>query len=816
MQSISKPLRRALLGGLALATVCAALVAVWIGAERNELKSVALERGRLMARMLVNDAERSIDSATTTLATVASAVAERGPAAVPLSAGPALRELAVLDSSGRVLASSLPADVGHLVDLARLGGVPSELGRSVLGPYTPARSLQDLTLKAPVRAVSGFVPVLRTTQAHDGRRLILVALVNADAVASQQVQAIGDSGQAMLVRHDGMVLAATPLAGLAPGDRMDSRATPLSALTQGRDHGTGLEPDATGANRVLAWSASRSRLFMVVVEQAPAALELAAATRLRLTGVMAVAAVLVIGLSALAWRILRSRELALASADEATRQLEERERELAGLVRSVPAAVFRTDEYGVLTFVNDHWRALTGCAKEQALGRALVEFVPDAERGSLRTLFSPRSADLRTATATFLSRGQARRADILVVPMLKAGEVIGFAGGANDITDRWQAQQHLEQQLELNKLLVESSPYPVSMFELQGRYLSVNAAWEQFMGISRNQVLGQRVGFHMSSNEARQHEGHDACLTAAGGRASYEARVLRHDGAWRDVIVTKQLLPARKDERRAVVATFVDVTDFRSAERLTREARDAAEETSRAKSEFVANISHELRTPLQSILGFAELGSVRGASSAPKLAAMFTDIHEAGRHMLALVNDLLDVSKIDSPVGTFHLERTDLRPLVRAVVKELQPQLDRGRLRIDLQLSEAPLVAKVDPKRFQQVVRNVLANAIRFSPQGTAIELDGDVTGDGEITFSVRDQGPGIPPAELERIFEAFIQASNTKSSAGGTGLGLTICRKLIELMGGRIEAGNGLGGGAVFHIHLPVRGFQDTQSMPP
>ena len=306
------------------------------------------------------------------------------------------------------------------------------------------------------------------------------------------------------------------------------------------------------------------------------------------------------------------------------------------------------------------------------------------------------------------------------------------------------------------------------------------------------------------------HDEQDRNLLAQGGSLRYDATRRMPDGSLRDLSLTKAVVPGPGGQAAGVLVAFMDVTEARDAERAVREARDAAEEASRAKSEFIANISHELRTPLQSIIGFSELGEMRGRD-APKLAGMFTDIHRAGQRMLALVNDLLDVAKIESTVGTFHLERTDLRPLVREVARELETLLADRRLRLAFDLGDMPLVAKVDPSRFQQVVRNVLANAIRFSPTGQVIELLGQYTVQGEVELCVRDHGPGIPPAELETIFEAFVQSSKTKDGSGGTGLGLAICRKIVEAHGGRIRATNADGGGSAFYIRLPARGFSET-----
>ena len=251
-----------------------------------------------------------------------------------------------------------------------------------------------------------------------------------------------------------------------------------------------------------------------------------------------------------------------------------------------------------------------------------------------------------------------------------------------------------------------------------------------------------------------------------------------------------------------IVTAFMDISEIREAERATREARDAAESASRAKSEFIANISHELRTPLQSILGFSELGMLRGRPH-PALAAMFDDIYRAGQRMLALVNDLLDVSKIENAIGGMDLRRVDLTRLVRDVAHELGPQVSKGQVELSVQLPDEPVIAMVDPARFQQVVRNVLANAIKFSVAGQAVEVSGCREGSTLVHIEIADRGPGIPQAELEAIFEAFVQSSKTKDGAGGTGLGLAICRKIMQAHGGQIQALNREGGGSCFRITL-------------
>jgi PAS domain S-box-containing protein len=377
-----------------------------------------------------------------------------------------------------------------------------------------------------------------------------------------------------------------------------------------------------------------------------------------------------------------------------------------------------------------------------------------------------------------------------------------------------RAQRRLEAQLSFSEQLLESSPLPMSVMSQQRRYLSVNRAWEAFTGLRREQVLGATVGANLTPGERALHEAQDRLVYRSAGAVRYDARVVHADGSVRDVVIEKRLLPGDDGQPTAILAVHIDVTEFREAEHATREARDAAEEASRTKSEFIANISHELRTPLQSILGFSELGLRRAADQA-RLAAMFSEIHASGERMLALVNDLLDVSRLESTVGTIHLERADLRGLVREVLRELQPLAAQRQLRVVDLLPTQPMPARVDPMRFQQVVRNVLANAIRFSPGGTVIEVAGEAGADGELRLSVADRGPGIPEAELDRIFDAFVQSSLTKDGSGGTGLGLAICRKIMAVHHGHIHAENRPGGGAVFHIRLPMRNRADTAPAP-
>ncbi|MFN3304815.1 MAG: ATP-binding protein, partial [Roseateles sp.] len=379
-----------------------------------------------------------------------------------------------------------------------------------------------------------------------------------------------------------------------------------------------------------------------------------------------------------------------------------------------------------------------------------------------------------------------------------------WVGSASDVTSLVRAQAELRAQLGLARSLLASSPLPMSVLDDANRYLDVNRAWEQFTGRRRSDVLGRKAASHLRPDEAALHDARDAELLARGGETSYEAVWHAGDGRRRDLFVSKSTFADAHGKPMGIVTCFMDISEFREAERATRAARDAALQASRAKSEFIANVSHELRTPLQSILGFSAIGA-RRTREQPRLAELFNDVHEAGQRMLSLVNDLLDLSKIEQGAEPLQPQRQDLRPLVAELGRELAPLLAARELRLQTTLGDAELAVLADRRRLQQLLRNLLANAIRFSPMGAAIELSAGLDSQGQVHVDVADRGPGIPPDELESIFEAFVQSSATKDAAGGTGLGLAICRRIAQAHGGRVWAANREGGGAVLSLTLPA-----------
>ena len=357
--------------------------------------------------------------------------------------------------------------------------------------------------------------------------------------------------------------------------------------------------------------------------------------------------------------------------------------------------------------------------------------------------------------------------------------------------------QRAADHLQRLALVAQNTSNGVIITDAQRRITWVNAGFERITGFSADEALGQSPG------RLLQCEGSNPDVVA-DIRASLQAEqhfkgeILNRGKQGRLYTVEMEIRPMRDDQGVLIgfMAIELDITERKAA-------MAQLEATAQAQKAFIATLSHELRTPLQSVIGYTELGRLR-ATEHPALDHLFAAAQAGGHRMLRLVNGLLEVAKIDGDVEALQLDRADIAALAAGVRDELLPLAAQRDVRIAMSPALPGLPADVDAFRIEQVIRNVLANALRFAPPGSVICIDGQDRGAQGIELSVRDQGPGIPKEELETVFDAFAQSSGTRQGSDGTGLGLTISRKLMRAHGGSIRAVLPSGGGALIILWLP------------
>ncbi len=380
------------------------------------------------------------------------------------------------------------------------------------------------------------------------------------------------------------------------------------------------------------------------------------------------------------------------------------------------------------------------------------------------------------------------------------------------------------------RTLLQTLPDLVWLKDVDGVYLSCNARFERFFGAPEAAIVGKTDHDFVTADLADFFREHDRKAMAAGGPSVNEEWITFADDGHRELLETVKT-PMRDGDGRVIGVLGIgrDITARKAAEtELARHrehleelvasrtaelarAKEAAEAASRAKSVFLANMSHELRTPLNAILGFAQL-MARDARIPEDQRGNLAIVDKSGQHLLALINDVLDISRIEAGRASAHPDIVDLPELLATLVEVVDPRARAKGLELRLELApELPRHIETDPGKLRQILLNLLINAVKYTERGeVALTAARMPVAPGEaravLRFEVRDTGVGIAAAELDRIFQAFYQTDAGIRGGEGTGLGLTICREFTHLLGGALAVESEPGQGSTFRLTLPAR----------
>lgn len=391
----------------------------------------------------------------------------------------------------------------------------------------------------------------------------------------------------------------------------------------------------------------------------------------------------------------------------------------------------------------------------------------------------------------------------LIVERNAHGSPVRMVGTHADVTERIQKEQDLKESERFARSTVDALSAHLAILDENGRIIAVNRAWREFAENNQCPIANVCEGTNYLAvcQTSQAHHSSEAGVVEAGIRAimrgereEFSLEYPCHGPKERRWFVVRATRFAGTGPVRVVVV-HENITQRKLAEIDLARASESAKAANRAKSEFLANMSHEIRTPLTAILGFTELlaeGDDDAITTAQRLEAVST-IQRAGEHLLTIVNDILDLSKIEAGQMTVERVETDLVDLLLGVESLMRPRAAGKGLTLDIELDTAlPCRALTDPTRLRQVLLNLVGNAVKFTDQGGVrihVSAEQQPEGDSLLRAAIHDSGPGLTPEQEQRLFAAFSQADPTVTRKhGGSGLGLIICRRLSQLMGGSVE----------------------------
>jgi len=474
------------------------------------------------------------------------------------------------------------------------------------------------------------------------------------------------------------------------------------------------------------------------------------------------------------------------------------------------AAIFVKDREGRYSMVNEAFLRPFGLVREEVVGRTAAQVWPDSEvlseaddmileSGAIDTRDDV--VDLPDGPHTIMTvRFPLRDAD---------GGIDGLAAIAQDVSERRAAEEALKERDLLLDTIMTASPDIVTIVDELGRVTAVSHASADTLGYDLSDPVHEEVEqlVHPDDKEAA-YGAYARLLTLEDEALDVRYRVRHRDGHWVHLDTRGQAIVGEDGLAKGAVVISRDVSPDLAFEEELQNALAAAQQASAAKSSFLSRMSHELRTPLNSVLGFAQLLEMEDLT--PEQAEAVGHILQGGDHLLDLIDEVLDIARIESGHLELSLEPVEIEALICEAVDLTRPSAETNSIRLSLDVSGIPREALVlsDRQRLLQVLLNLLSNAVKYNVSGgnvtvSATSLEDDRS--NRLHIAVADDGPGIAPEAIGRAFNPFERLGAERRAVEGTGVGLTLSKHLVEQMGGEITVSSELGVGTTFTVSVPI-----------